>query len=360
MGDALRGPWGQCSHGVCRARPYPDSPIERSACYVSPRASLSSTILKTPPIEFKKLKEIVDLPEWLGVGAARIHEFLEHPERCYTKIRLAKKNKKHPKSAVRIVYKVDKELAALQRHIARSIALTPLGSFPEYVQGFVGGRSIATNAEKHRAKKLVLCVDLKDFFESIHRESVQDIFRLLGCGKDAAAALASLCTLGDSLPQGASSSPILSNLAARTLDADMLILGQVSQCAYSRYADDMTFSGDTVPIEEQIDEAAKKNGFSINHDKTLLQPRGRRQYVTGLTVCDPVRPRVPRRFKKNLRLALRCAEKYGLNKHCANSGDEPQQLWGRISYVNGIEPELGKQFLKQYHNAIAIDRRSTE
>jgi RNA-directed DNA polymerase len=307
---------------------------------------------KLIPIDFARLEDFSDLPGWLGVNVAKLASFLATPDKFYTKKRL---NKRRRPGKSRIVYEVDRELAALQRHIARSISR--VRTFPDYVHGYVGGRSIVTNAAKHCAKKIVVCVDLSDFFGSIRHEAVRTIFLVLGCGEIAAEALATLCTLNNSLPQGASTSPILSNLAVRALDEDFLALSNVFKSTYSRYADDLCFSGDDVPAIDQIEKVAKVHGFSINHEKTRYQPRGRCQYVTGLTVCDAVAPRVRRAFKRNLRLALHYAERFGVEQHCDNSGENQNALLGRVCFVNGVEPALGERFFQQYNNAVAKDQK---
>lgn len=308
---------------------------------------------KKPPIEFTSLQSAEDLPCWLGVSARMIEAFQSETEIFYEKTPL---RKMRSSTDVRIVHRVYGELAALQRHIARSIALTSAADFPICVQGFVRHRSIVSNAVQHLGKANVLCVDLQDFFGSVKIVAIHNVFTLLGCGPVAADILARLCTLNGVLPQGASTSPILANIAARFLDADMLQLGKMYSCTYSRYADDLTLSGDSVPSEQQISGIVERHGFRLNSAKTRIQPRGRRQYVTGLTVCDLHTPRVPRQYKNNIRLALKYAEKYGLRSHCARCPeDENGKLLGRILYVNSVEPELGKRLLRQYGAACAID-----
>lgn len=310
-----------------------------------------------PPLEFARLITKDDLPQWFAVSGQRIDSFLRGTDEFYTTIRLRKRRG----SGRRVVYKADSELAAIQRQISRSIALVRMATFKSYVHGFVKGRSIATNAGQHLAKKRVLCVDLRDFFDSVRLPAVRHIFTMLGCGAEAADVLAALCTRAGSLPQGARTSPILANLAAAELDEDMFKLAEATGATYTRYADDLTFSGGAVPKIEDIARVVEYRGFALNDEKTRLQPAGRRQWVTGLVVSDSDAPRVPRRLKKNLRLALHYATQRGLAKHLEHCGPtEANRLRGLILYVNGVEPKLGARLRAQYSEAIAFDNPSSD
>jgi hypothetical protein len=322
---------------------------------VSARAAvLAMSKAQKPLIEFAKLVDIDDLPQWLGVSAVRLKQFLASPTLFYSTKRL-------PKNAggVRVVYKAASDLAAVQRHIRRSVAA--ISTFRACVQGFVKDRSIATNAQQHLAKKEVLCLDLEDFFGCVGEATVEGVFLTLGAQPEAAAALARLCTRQGILPQGASSSPILANLAVAPLDSDLLTLALSTSSTYTRYADDLTFSGQNVPAFAQVEGIANRHGFALNPAKTKRQPRGRRQWVTGLTVCDSVAPRVSRRLKKQLRLVLHYAETYGLASHLERSRpNEENRIEGLIWFVKGVEPDLGQRLRRQFMAAKTMDEAETD
>ena len=155
-------------------------------------------------------------------------------------------------------------------------------------------KSIITNARIHRNKRLILNLDLKDFFDSFHFGRVQGYFeknKNFKLPHDVAIILAQLTCYHGQLPQGAPSSPIITNLICQSLDTRLLQIAKKYKLDYTRYADDLTFStNDKHFISNQehflseINGAIKRAGFSINEKKTRLQFKDSRQEVTGLIV----------------------------------------------------------------------------
>jgi RNA-directed DNA polymerase len=191
------------------------------------------------------------------------------------------------------------------------------------VHGFVGnGKGIISNAQQHKKKTYVLNIDLKDFFHSVNFGRVQGIFRSVpfNMGNAAATVMAQLCTYNGKLPQGASTSPVLSNLAATTLDKKLVQIAKKFHLTYTRYADDITLSSNKVfspaiverselepglfkyKVGNTLELAIKQAGFDINHDKTRLQHKSQRQEVTGLIVNQGVN--VNRKFIRNTRAMI--------------------------------------------------------
>jgi hypothetical protein len=210
------------------------------------------------------------------------------------------------------------------------------------VHGFVKDRSIVSNAHVHKKSRYVLNIDLADFYGTINYGRVRGLFlaKPFGFGEKAASIIAQLLCFQNKLPQGARTSPVISNLIATTLDKKMIVLAKKHYCQYTRYADDMTISCNkkTFPdslatyvginpltsetlvgklLEDTIDSA----GFKINHSKTRLQIPSTRQVVTGITVNEF--PNVERNFIRNIRAMLhdwrsngiRAAEKNYISKH---------------------------------------------
>jgi len=256
------------------------------------------------------------------------------------------------------------DLAAAQQWILMHI----LEKIPTHdaAHGFVPGRGTMTNATPHVGRASVINLDLKDFFPSITFPRVKGIFQNLGYSPAVATILALLCTESPrrkveynnktfhvasgprALPQGACTSPALSNLLARRLDSRLDGIAKKLGFTYTRYADDITFSGSA--------ESAAKTGYllarirhivadeklTVNEDKTRVQRPGMRQSVTGIVVNQ--RPNVPRRVRRRLRAILHHAKKEGLaNQNRQNHKNFPGWLAGMIAYTQMVSPDTGKR-----------------
>ena len=198
--------------------------------------------------------------------------------------------------------------------------------------GFISGRSIVSNASSHTRKRCVLNLDLKDFFPSINYGRVRGMFMGIPYKRPpkVATLLAAICCAENQLPQGAPTSPTVSNMICAKLDSQLQALAQEYKCFYTRYADDITFStnlltfpdaivrvvaeGDArqVAVGGQLRGIIEGNGFEINEAKVRLQERGGRQEVTGLTTNKI--PNVRRRLVRQIRAMLYAWWKFGLDK----------------------------------------------
>jgi RNA-directed DNA polymerase len=293
-------------------------------------------------IDFKDLVTNADIAREFGCSESFISTVISKPSVCYERNTIPKKGR-HKQGQYRTVYEVvDDELKILQKNIATVI--NSKVSFRDYVQGFVNKRSIATNASLHLAQKYVLNVDIKDFFDTIKKSQVAEAFKNLGCIQDIAEIFASLCTLNGSLIQGTSTSPVLANLVCAEFDESLAELATQYSCSYSRYADDITFSGEKIPPKKKIKQCLTQYGFTLNPDKYKNQSRGGPQYVTGLTVVDKRKPRVSKNLKRRLRQIIYYASKYGLESHldkigCSDKRSQIYRLDGLIAFMYSIELE---------------------
>jgi len=270
----------------------------------------------------------------------------------YEQIYLPKRSRKR-RGEFRVVYKAKFQfLRLLQKNIAT--ALSTCTEFHSCVQGFTAKRSIVTNAKVHLGAKILLHADIKNFFESVKLAQIEEAFQSLGCNDIVASTLSKVCSLNGFLPQVSSASPIIANLVCQKLDTDLLALANASGSEYTRYADDITFSGDNVPREDAIARLLKKYGFELRAEKCRTQKKGKPQYVTGLTVSDTSHPRVPRQTKRRLRLELYYARKFGLENHLARTGNEDPPAWaehridGWIRFIHSVEPAKAKIFAAQW------------
>jgi RNA-directed DNA polymerase len=275
----------------------------------------------------------------------------EDQRRLYSRLRIPKKNRKR-RGQFRTVYKPNQRLALIQKNF--STWLAEHVDFPKYVQGFVHKRSIVTNAKIHFSQRILLHADIKDFFDSITLDQVADALRSVGFDPKVAETLARCCTLNSRLPQGSSASPILANLVCRHLDVDLNTLASANQCQYSRYADDLTISGENVPDAADIKTLVEKHGFVLRDNRCRIQKRGRSQYVTGLSVFDLTSPRVPRAMKHRLRLELHYASRYGLQEHLDHIGSEEDplhalaRLHGWMSFIYSVEGTAQQRVYDQW------------
>jgi len=313
-------------------------------------------------IRFSELRHDADVARALGTTIDALARYAKAADQSgfYTTIRLPKQSRKRP-GEYRTVYKAEQPLALLHKNIASAIAAAT--TFEDHVQGFVSKRSIVTNARVHLGQKLLLHADIHHFFESITIDQVHAALRSLGCNAEVARLLAGVCTRNARLPEGSNSSPILANLVGRFLDADLKNLARAHGCHYTRYADDITFSGDEVPDCAQVAAILQQYGFALRDGRCRTQRRGRAQYVTGLTISDPRGPHIPRRMKRRLRLELYYATRYGLRGHLArtNSRRSPAQelnrLGGWISFMSSVE---GRQATQRFHETWSrLDSRET-
>ncbi len=194
------------------------------------------------------------------------------------------------------------------------------GKLSSPAHGFKPGRSIFTNATHHRGRRYVLNLDLKDFFPSIHFGRIAGYFeksRDFGLDPKVARILANVLCHRSSLPQGAPSSPVVSNLLARMLDIHLAKLAKRNRLTYTRYADDLTFSTNLKVFPEAVAKQVSEHvwqlgpelistigscGFSINDLKTRMLYRSSRQEVTGLVVNDKVS--VPVEYRRWARAAV--------------------------------------------------------
>jgi len=309
-----------------------------------------------------------DLAQVLNLTIPRLRWLAFHSETAtvthYVRFQVPKKS-----GGVRELAAPHRDLAAAQQWILMHI----LEKLPVHdaAHGFVPGRGTMTNAVPHVARAAVVNLDLKDFFPSITFPRVKGIFQELGFSPAVATILGLLCTecprrqveyngkklfvaTGPrGLPQGACTSPALSNLLARRLDARLAGLAKKLGFTFTRYADDLTFSADgpavakTACLLARVRRIVESESLVVNEKKTRVQRPGRRQSVTGIVVNQ--RPNVPRRLTKRLRAILHSAKKDGLaaqnREHRENF--EPW-LDGMIAYVQMVNPDKGRRLREAF------------
>ena len=229
-------------------------------------------------------------------------------------------------------------LKRLQRRILENgFNLIPLHAS---AHGFRKGRSILTNSLPHVGKPCVVNVDIESFFTSTHyRHIIQAASILLNGGLSTAAqrVVADLCSYQGALPTGAPTSPAIGNIVLRAADAAICKAAAHNNIQYTRYADDLTFSGETnaVKLLPFVKRVLGKLGYKIKDRKTNIYRRGRRQMVTGIVVNDKLN--LPRRLRRRLRAAVDHVARGG-QPHWNNRPLSSQELEGRLSFLRLVQP----------------------
>lgn len=317
-----------------------------------------------------------DLAESLNLTIAELEWFADarsqltrgsDPLRHYRNISIPKR------TGARVLEIPKPRLREIQRKVLRRI----LDRVPPHAaaHGFVRGRSPRTFAIPHAGHDVVVSLDLKNFFPSIGFSRVVAIFDALGYPRTAAWNLAYLCTTSTParelagidyptasllrtrhLPQGAPTSPALANLTARRLDIRLTGLARSMGMRYTRYADDLAFSGDA-DVDKMLwvaREIIRDEGFSVNPSKTRIRRAHTRQTLTGLVVNDW--PAVPRKEYEELRAILHNCISTGpgqQNRH--QHPDFRAHLYGRIARV-GETSDIRRRRLLEMAERVEWDR----
>ena len=222
---------------------------------------------------------------------------------------------------------------------------------------YVKGKFLRDNAVLHTGKDIVVKLDIKHFFDSIDGLMVYRLFNQTGLSKQAVILLTELCIYQNKLPQGAPTSPYIANLVLKDFDSEIGKWCASHGITYTRYCDDMTFSGskDDLCSDDLIkfvkDKLYHKGLFSLNENKTAVVASSQQQRVTGTVVND--KPEVPKSLRRSIRQEVYYCRKFGLESHVAHSYPELspekylQKLIGKISYTLQINPDNSE--LKEYY-----------
>lgn len=329
------------------------------------------------------------LAAWLGLSLGEL-EWYADPRRLCLRAGLASPLHHYfyraivkPAGGVRLVEAPKPMLKMLQHRILHGI----LSGIPAHdaAHGFRRGRSVHSFAAPHVGQSAVLRMDLADFFPSIPAARVQALFRTAGYPERVADLLGWLCTnatpraawgrpaaanpeaLVDAIrlhehrhvPQGAPSSPALANLCAYRLDCRLAGLAAAAGATYTRYADDLAFSGNADLARGALRFAAavaaivREEGFAVNHRKTRLMRQGTRQHLGGLVTNEKLN--VARADYDALKATLHNCARHGAASQNRNSHPAfREHLTGRVAWVASVNPSRGAR-LRALLNAINWD-----
>ena len=271
--------------------------------------------------KFLQLKTREDVAAILGISERSLRYFLykKRPENMYHTFKIPKKD-----GTTREISAPDRPLKEIQRKLANVLSSVYEPKVCAY--GFIDEKNNVSNAEQHTKKRLVFNVDLKDFFSQIHFGRVRGMLMSApyNLTDEAATTIAQIACYKGRLPQGAPSSPVITNMICIPLDNALMRLAKNTGCIYTRYADDITFStykhafdkslvyfdNDEVFVGDKLALLLEKHSFAVNPQKITLRSRMRRQEVTGLTVNEF--PNLRRSYIKQLRAIIHSCEKFGI------------------------------------------------
>lgn len=314
-----------------------------------------------------------DLAEWLALPQRQLIRFSDLrglSARSENTFAPHYRQHLHPKSdgRLRLLEEPKPLLKRLQRRVLQHILNPPPPHEAAY--GFRVGRNAAQAAARHAGEEVVICFDLKAFFPSIGHHRVYAVFRRLGYPAAVAQHLSGLCTAltpptllahpelaaraelsTRHLPQGAPTSPALANLVAFGLDTRLAGLAQRISANYTRYADDLTFSGAravTPILMRAVPEIVRECGFTLGPHKTRVQPASARQLVTGIVVNQHLN--LPRETYDQLKAII----------HHLGRADDPRRtdmgflthLDGRIAWVEQLHPMKGARLRTRLAQAL--------
>lgn len=275
---------------------------------------------------------------------ACLYMLSNHSGRYYRKVELPKKD-----GGFRTLMVPCGLLKSVQRRILHHVL--DGRSVSPYANAYCRGSSIRTNALPHLGREWILKLDIKHFFDSIVFPQVRGAaFPETLFPPAAAVLLTNLCCYQDRLPQGAPTSPAISNLVMKPFDKSLGEWCVQRGVTYTRYCDDMTFSGGDCDPKEVYGKARnflQAYGFELNQDKTRLIDRGGRQLVTGVVVNEKLQ--VPRQLRRKLRQEIHYCLRYGIREHVKHEAEVSGQameaeryaasMAGRIQFVLQINPQ---------------------
>jgi RNA-directed DNA polymerase len=312
------------------------------------RRALAATSTTTPPL----LRTRDDVAAFLEINLGELAHwaFVLQDEKRYRHFEIVKRT-----GGTREIAAPLRPLKELQRRLAAH--LEDWYSPSNHVTGYVRGRGPKPNAEPHRRQEWVLRVDLADFFPSIHLGRIRGMFmaKPFSFGRDAATVLAQLCCYRRALPQGAPTSPVISNIICRAVDREIAKLAASERCYFTRYADDLTFSTDRTIfptslayvegiktfIGPNLKQIISDATFSVNEEKTRLVRRWQRQRVTGFVINE--RLNVPHEYVREIKTLLYIWKRYGLidaEASFARAGGSVNRPVDRIDFRASIRSRI--------------------
>lgn len=290
-------------------------------------------------------KELSSLTSELGFSAKALYTLSNSIDKHYKSVKIPKHSQNSKQNGeYRQLYVPDPFLKSVQQRINER--LLAFEEISPYATAYRVGASTRKNAVLHVGKPMILKLDIRHFFDHIIYPVVKEnAFPQERYSEQNRIMLALLCTRKNALPQGAPTSPVISNIILRDFDN---IVGRRCEDAginYTRYCDDMTFSGEFDPKETAafVRNELRNRGFFINDNKTVVARAGQKKIVTGIIVNDKMN--VPVEYRRKIRQEMYYCMKHGVVSHlekCGKSGtpaEYTRKLLGKVNYVLSVVPD---------------------
>ena len=281
--------------------------------------------------------DLEHLARLMGVTTFNLAGLIADPDRHYRKFELPKR-----RGGTRVIDVPSPALLNAQKWIKANI-LDGI-EVHESAHGFVGKKSVVSNAKVHLGAKCLLKVDIKEFFPSITIRRGISLFMRFGFPPNVAYYLSSLCFKSDRLPQGAATSPSISNVIAKRLDARLFGAAIKHGLKYTRYADDMVFSGNEMDTEflSVVNGIVNAEGFILNSEKTQFVWERSKKIITGVSISNG-KLALPRKSVREIKQEAHFILKRGYWAHIEATGNRDpiliERLIGRIGFWLQIDPD---------------------
>lgn len=245
------------------------------------------------------------------------------------------------RGGIRVLEEPYPDLKDIQSWILKNI-LVPVSKkmLSPVAKAFIPKKNIRDNARLHKKHNLIVTLDLENFFGTVRYGCIYEVYRTIGYSKALATLLAKLCTYKGYLPQGAPTSPMLSNLVMKRIDEQLWSYCKSRKIIYTRYADDLTFSGNSIHIGHLIAYVKRilmQRQLHLNTHKTKVMGRGNRQSVTGVVVNEKLQ--VSKAYRDKIRQEIYYCIKYGFDSHIQRCMDKPKWIQSKSQYIQHL---LGK------------------
>jgi RNA-directed DNA polymerase len=281
----------------------------------------------------------------------------------YQQHSIPKKSKRN-KGAFRVVYEpASEELRQVHKTLARRLTLYSAQANPSFPSQFSFGytrhKSIKDNAAIHCGAAHLLRADIHNFFPTVTRNRVEALLVRSEIPRTSAALLSRIFCFNGSLVPGLSGSPLLANLACHDLDSRLAALAAKYGARYTRYADDLSFSGASLPSKALVAAELSAEGFLLSDKKFRITKPGQSHFVTGLSISDPMRPHVPKTMKHRLRQELHYCKKFGIQEHLTREQQTIRtgvnRIDGTVRYVSFIERGTKHDYRLAWETLMARD-----